>query len=96
MRATWQHGRTHGIRTDVPAEKIEKVMLVRFTSTTHLVDGGQRGVELPIRARRDGGLLLVGSPESADVLPPGPYMLFVVRKGAEGPVPSVAKTITVK
>ncbi len=94
-RATITPGKTFGIRTDVASDQIESVMLMRFTSTTHLVDGGQRGVELPIRARKDKRLIMAGSPNS-NVIPPGPYMLFVNRKSDQGPIPSQARSVTVK
>jgi len=35
-------------------------------------------------------------PAERAVLPTGPYLLFVNRKTADGPVPSVAKDVTVK
>ena len=80
---------------NVAARKIRSVVLQRFTSTTHLVDGGQRTVELPILRRRSGGRVVVGSPANANVLPPGPYMLFAVKRTAKGPVPSKAPAIRV-
>ena len=95
VRSKFAYDKTYGVRTDVPAEEIEKVVLMRFASITHLVDGGQRGVELPIKGRRGKKLLLVGSPPDGAVAPPGPYMLFVIKKTDKGPVPSVAKTVMV-
>jgi hypothetical protein len=68
---------------------------MRFAAITHLVDGGQRGVELPIKATRGKHLLLVDSPPDGAVAPPGPYMLFVMKRTDKGPVPSVAKTAMV-
>ena len=70
-------------------------MLQRFTSTTHLVDGGQRTVELKVVKRRSGGRVTVKAPANANVLPPGPYMLFAIKRTAKGPVPSKAPSIRV-
>jgi hypothetical protein len=92
-RSRWRYDKTYGVRTDVPSEAIDSVVLIRFASVTHLVDGGQRAIELPVRARRGRKLLLVDAPPSGAVAPPGPYMLFVNRKTDRGPVPSVAKTV---
>ncbi len=94
-RDTLRYGSTFGIRTDVPADEIESVVLVRNAATTHLVDGGQRNVELPIRGR-DKKLLLAGAPPKGDVAPPGPYLLYVNKRTDKGPVPSVAKQVFVQ
>lgn len=95
VRAKFAYGKTYGVRTDLPSEEIDSVVLMRFPSVTHLVDGGQRGIELAVKARRGRKLLLVDSPPSGAVAPPGPYMLFVNRKTDDGPVPSVARTVLV-
>ncbi|MGH2754419.1 MAG: galactose oxidase-like domain-containing protein [Actinomycetota bacterium] len=76
------------------ASDIESVVLVRNTSVTHLVDGDQRVVELPI-LKRDGRALRVATPPTGDIAPPGPYMLFVNRAGDDGLVPSVSRQVTV-
>jgi hypothetical protein len=55
------------------AGAIAKVLLIRKTALTHLVDGDQRAVVLPIVSKGAG----------------------VVRSTASGPVPSVAKPVTV-
>ena len=70
-------------------------MLVRNTALTHLVDGDQRTVELPIVVPH-GGSLQVEVPGSAAVLPPGPYMLFVNKLTAKGLQPSAARQLTLK
>ena len=82
------------ILTDTAADKIESVMLVRNPSITHLVDGDQRTVELKVTSR-SGNVLTVAMPRSGNVVPPGPYMLFVNARSSRGPVPSVAKQLTV-
>jgi hypothetical protein len=88
------HGGTFEVKVDVPAEEIDSVLLVRRTALTHLVDGGQRAVELPVVARQ-GKTLTVAAPPNSAVAPAGPYMLFVNRSTAEGLVPSVAADVTV-
>ena len=95
VRSRFAYGKTYGVRTDLPSEEIDSVVLVRHTSVTHLVDGGQRAIELPVKARRGRRLLLVDAPPKGAVAPPGPYMLFVMRKTDRGPVPSVARTVMV-
>jgi len=80
----------HTAEIDTPnAATISKVLLVRNTALTHLVDGDQRTVELPIVHRGDGEVT-VAMPSNRAVLPPGPYMLFVDTSSASGLVPSVA------
>jgi hypothetical protein len=74
-------GRT-AIDVDVPASEVESVVLVRNPSLTHLVDGDQRNVELPI-VGRSGKRVTVATPPNGNVAPPGPYMLFVNVKGSE-------------
>ena len=95
VRGTIRNGSTFGIRTDVPSDQIDSVMLMRFSAVTHLVDGGQRGVELPIKARKGRRLIMVAAAPNSDVAPPGPYMLFVNRKSDKGPIPSRARSVMV-
>ncbi|HMC70542.1 MAG TPA: galactose oxidase early set domain-containing protein, partial [Mycobacteriales bacterium] len=75
---------------------IDKVVLVRDPSITHLTDGDQRTVEL--RTQGNGGDVKANVP-SSDVVPPGPYMLFVERAvnvgGAMKLVPSLSRPVTV-
>jgi Domain of unknown function (DUF1929) len=87
-------GRGARVTVSTPdAQNIASVVLVRNTALTHLVDGDQRQVELPISARA-GANLQVEVPSSAGVLPPGPYMLFVNKRAAKGLVPSTARQLT--
>jgi len=82
------------ISVDGAAKDIASVVLSRNTSLTHVVDGDQRTVELPI-TERDGSTLRVAKPDSKNVTPDGPYMLFVNRKGSDGRlVPSVSKQLS--
>jgi hypothetical protein len=70
-------------------------MLVRYTDTTHLVDADQRAVQLPIVTRTGGGLQ-VRFPDSAAVLPAGPYMLFISKTASDGTVvPSTSTPIRI-
>ncbi|MBV9286167.1 MAG: DUF1929 domain-containing protein, partial [Acidimicrobiia bacterium] len=77
------------------AANIDHAVLVRNTALTHLVDGDQRSVILPV-TQRSNGEIKVAAPPSAAVAPPGPYMLFVDRKNDKGQmVPSVAAQVFV-
>lgn len=76
------------------AGRIESVVLVRNPALTHLVDADQRVVNLKI-VRRGAGSLTVKVPANRNVLPPGPYMLFVNAKTARGLVPSVSRQVFV-
>ena len=89
------YGGTFEVKVDVDADDIDSVVLVRRTAVTHLVDGGQRSVVLPVVARQ-GRTLTVAAPPRAAVAPEGPYMLFVNRDTADGLVPSVAAELTVE
>ena len=82
---------------DVDTEgRVDKVVLVRDPSITHLTDGDQRTVELVTKG--NGGDVKAFVP-GANVVPPGPYMLFVERSvtvgGVKHLVPSVSRPITV-
>jgi hypothetical protein len=74
---------------------VHSVVLVRNPSITHLVDADQRVVELQV-ARRRGNKLTVKGPANGNVVPPGPYMLFVNRAGNHGPVPSESVQVFVR
>jgi hypothetical protein len=76
---------------DMPDE-IDSVVAIRHTAETHIVDGDQRNVEL--KFEQNGANLTVSIP-NGDVLPPGPYMLFVNGSSEDGPVPSEAALVTV-
>jgi hypothetical protein len=72
------------------AGSIAKVALVRLGAVTHSVNMEQRYV--PLSFTTGSGSLVATAPASANVAPPGVYMLFVI--AADG-VPSVAKMVTV-
>jgi len=73
---------------------ISKVLLIRRSAVTHLVDGDQRAVSLRIVSRNSGSVT-VRMPSAAAVAPAGPYLLFVLRSTSSGRVPSVSKPVTV-
>jgi len=75
------------------AQRAGSVVVVRNTAMTHLVDGDQRTVELPVLGR-DGATLTVQAPPDRNVAPAGPYLLFANTPSADGTlVPSVAKQV---
>lgn len=75
------NGGAFDIRTD--RSDIDQVMLVRRKATTHLVDGDQRAVMLPIIDRRNNKVTVKMTSNRA-VLPAGQYMLFVSYKAEDG------------
>jgi Domain of unknown function (DUF1929)/Galactose oxidase, central domain len=72
------------------AASIASVALLRNAAFTHVIDGDQRSVELPIVAR-SGDTLTVAEPPRAAVAPPGPYELFINERTAKGLIPSRAQ-----
>ena len=72
-----------------------KVMLARNPAITHLVDGDQRMVQLPIVGHTH-DTITVRTPPTAAVAPPGPYMLFIDAKRAQGLEPSRAAQVFVE
>jgi Domain of unknown function (DUF1929) len=89
------YGGSLEIRLGGPAEEIESVVLVRNPSLTHLVDGEQRSVELRVLSR-SGNTVRAAMPPGGNVAPPGPYMLFVNKRTANGLVPSVSKQLVLR
>ncbi len=77
--------------------KIESAVLIRRTNITHLIDGDQRSVVLPIvRHNSNSNSIVLEMPSQQAVVPPGDYMLFVNARDEEGNlVPSASKAITV-
>ncbi|HKN89991.1 MAG TPA: galactose oxidase-like domain-containing protein [Acidimicrobiia bacterium] len=65
--------------------------MVRNLSVTHLVDGDQRTVDVPV-VSRTADSVTVRVPGNT-VLPPGPYMLFVNRSTPQGEIPSVSRQV---
>jgi hypothetical protein len=71
-------------------DSVSRAVLIAPGATTHGNDMNQRHVELTISATA-GGIQAI-APPSANVAPPGPYMLFLLN--AQG-VPSVARFVQV-
>ena len=82
-----RRSQTFEIETSVAASDVQSVILMRNTALTHLIDGDQRAIELPVVARDD-RTLTVAAPPTAAVAPDGPYLLYVNRADPDGPVPS--------
>jgi hypothetical protein len=70
------------------AASIAQVTLLRIGSTTHTFDESQRFLRLAFTAQGNG--LSVTMPASANLAPPGYYMLFILNGAG---VPSVAKVV---
>jgi hypothetical protein len=77
-------GVVHTVSTP-QAALIDKVLLMRNTDITHLVDADQRAVQLPIVGRGTDSVR-VQIPADAAVLPAGYYMLFISKTDADGTV----------
>lgn len=74
-------------------DAIESVSLIRLPAQTHTMAADMRNVELAFTQLGD--TLTVVAPPDGIVAPPGPYYLFVNKKSAKGPIPSVAAITTV-
>ena len=66
--------------------KIERISLVSFGAVTHSFDMGQRFLELDFT--QSGNELTINTPKSANIAPPGFYMMFAID---ENGVPSEAQ-----
>jgi hypothetical protein len=73
------------------ASQISSAALVRLGAVTHAFDQNQRYV--PLTFQQATGGLTVQSPSSANLAPPGYYMLFIVNSTG---VPSVASIIQIQ
>jgi hypothetical protein len=86
---TLSFGDRFGIGTP---DKVSRAVLMAPSATTHGDDMNQREVELQVSNTIPGAGINVVSPPSANVAPPGYYMLFLLnRKG----VPSVSKWVRI-
>lgn len=96
VRETVQPGQSIDVtlREPLTEDEIDSVVLVRHRAETHLIDGDQRTVELPVE-RIEGNRVRVSVTDNGSVLPPGPYMLFVIRASEKGGVPSEAAFVSV-
>jgi len=88
------YGGTMTVTTKEDPADISKIALVRNTALTHLVDGDQKTIDLPILSR-SGHTLTVATPPDGNVAPPGSYMLFADETTSKGLIPSVAKQVSV-
>jgi hypothetical protein len=80
----------YGERLRIPVSRpaaIKSVVLIRNTALTHLVDGDQRSVDLPV-VSRGARSVTVTTPPSSKVAPAGPYLLFANAESPNGLVPS--------
>jgi hypothetical protein len=82
---------THFSLTTPDASQITSAALIRLGAVTHAFDQNQRYV--PLTFQQTTGGLTVQSPSSANLAPPGYYMLFI---GNSNGVPSVASMIKVQ
>jgi hypothetical protein len=80
----WTYGNTFTVATP-DAASISKVVLIRTGAVTHFFDQNERF--LPLNFQIGSGSLTVTAPASANLAPPGYYMLFIVNNSG---VPSVA------
>lgn len=89
------YARGFNITTTTPADQIKSVLMIRYTAATHVVDGGQVAVNLPITARQ-GNTIQIAAPPAGNVAPPGPYMVFVNGQTPKGLAPSTAAQVSVQ
>jgi hypothetical protein len=86
-------GHGNPITITTPTESsIGSVALLRPAAITHHTDAGARYIRLAITGR-GGGQLVARAPASANIAPPGWYMLFIV--SSDG-VPSVGTFIQIQ
>ena len=78
---------------------VQKVCLIRPGATTHGFDQNQRYMELSFSIQSNPSRLLVYAPPTADVAPPGYYLLFVVgsdtNNGGTAETPSIARWVQI-
>ena len=76
------------------ADEIESVLFLKLPSPEHINDSDQRGLRLEFQRTSDSTLEAV-APPSGKVAPPGFYYLVVNKKSPEGPIPSVARIVSI-
>ena len=93
LSGLFDNGATVTLET-VDADTVTSAVIVRQPTLTHLVDGDQRQVEVPIESRGDGEVAI--TVPSAEVVPPGGYMVFLREENEDGElIPSEAKLVTI-
>lgn len=86
-------GETITIQTP-QAASISRVALVRAGSVTHSFNSDQRYVGIPFT--RGAGAVQAALPPNSNLLPPGPYILFLLQPGTDGlQVPSTGHQIRI-
>ncbi|RYZ91281.1 MAG: DUF1929 domain-containing protein [Proteobacteria bacterium] len=88
--AKLQYGSVARVIVGDKKDVIKRVTLLRTGVSTHSFDQSQRFLELDFTSGVDG--LKITLPKSANLAPPGFYMLFILN---EAGIPSVSKMITV-
>jgi hypothetical protein len=92
VRVTWGKSFVVRVQPARPARRVNRAVLVAPSATTHAVDINQRVV--PLRTKIVGPKRIrVRAPGSADVAPPGVYMLFVLDRAG---TPSKARWMTLR
>lgn len=86
------YGQTIAVSTP-DAANVNAVHLLRHGSVTHVFDQDQRIVRPTFT--RGTGVVNVTVPASANIAPPGHYMIFILTGAAPNLVPSVGKTIRI-
>ena len=86
-------GETFTITVD-QADKIDYVQIMRRTVMTHLIDGDQRAIVLPV-IKQQGNEITLKIPDNYAVIPAGAYMLFASKTTPEGRVPSKSAAIQI-
>jgi hypothetical protein len=77
------------------ASTVQAALLIRRTATTHVVDGDQRAIYLPITAV-NGNQISLAMPSNPAVVVPGEYLLFLEKPdGHGGQIPSISAPILV-
>jgi hypothetical protein len=80
--------------TTPDADLVDSVVLLRAPSPQHGTDSDQRALRLEF-TRSDEATLTATAPPSGVAAPPGLYYLVINEKSLQGPVPSVARMVTV-
>ncbi|RKP01494.1 hypothetical protein CXG81DRAFT_11913 [Caulochytrium protostelioides] len=83
------YGQAFAVTASLPADRVQRVVALRYTSSTHGLNTDQRLVELVIRSRKDTQLEVV-APRDGRRAPPGRWHLFLLN--ASG-VPGTARPI---
>ena len=77
------------------ASTVQAALLIRRTATTHVVDGDQRAIYLPITSV-NGNQISLAMPSNPAVVVPGEYLLFLEKPdGHGGQIPSISAPILV-